>query len=107
MLGITVSFLFKLVVVIPNFMSIKCIGGNLCSLASSYWFYVRLRVVDETRVLLHSQGSSAAEFWNLTNDGLYCHFGGHNKMTNNLNDEATSLITHDTCQQVCLVCSTY
>lgn len=46
------------------------------------------------------KGSSAAEFWNLTRDGLYCHFGGHNKMTNNLNDEATSLITHDTCQQV-------
>jgi len=49
---------------------------------------------------LHSQGSSAAEFWNLTRDGLYCHFGGHNRMTNNLSDEVTSLIIHDTCQQV-------
>jgi hypothetical protein len=49
---------------------------------------------------LYSQGSSAAEFWNLTRDGLYCHFGGNNKTTNNLNDEATSLIIYDTCQQV-------
>ena len=50
------SFLFKLVVVDPYFMSIKCAGGNLCSLASSYWFYVRLRVADETRVLLAFTG---------------------------------------------------
>jgi hypothetical protein len=49
---------------------------------------------------LHPQGSSAAEFWKLTRDGLCCHFGGHNKMANNSNDEVTSLIIHDTCQQV-------
>jgi hypothetical protein len=56
---------------------------------------------------LHSQGSSAAEFWNLTRNGLYCHFGGHKKMTDNLNDEAASPIIHDTCHQVRLVRSTY
>ena len=55
MMDTAVSFLFKLTVVDPNFMSIKCIGGNLCCLAS-YWFYVRLRVVVETRVLLAFTG---------------------------------------------------
>jgi hypothetical protein len=55
----------------------------------------------------HPQGSSAAEFWNLTRNGLYCHFGGHNKVTNNLNDEVTSLSIDETCQQVRLHCSTY
>ncbi|GFG38543.1 hypothetical protein Cfor_01212 [Coptotermes formosanus] len=48
------------------------------------------------------KGSSAAEFWNLTRNGLYCHFGGHNKVTNNLNDEVTSLSIDETCQQVAI-----
>jgi len=37
-MDIAVSFLFKLVVVDPYFMSIKCAGGNLCSLASLIGF---------------------------------------------------------------------
>jgi hypothetical protein len=53
----------------------------------------------------YAQGSSAADFWNLTRNGLYCHFGGYNKVTHNLSMEVTSN-AHDTCRQVRLLYST-
>jgi hypothetical protein len=63
MIDIAVSFLFKLGVLDPKLyipdcevMSIKSINGNMCSVASSYLFYVKLRVVVKTRVLCVSTG---------------------------------------------------
>lgn len=73
----------------------------------SYLSFVKLRVVIEIVVLyyLYVQGSSASEFWNLTRNGLYCHFGGYSKMAHSLSNEVT-LNVHDTCRQVRLVYST-
>jgi hypothetical protein len=73
----------------------------------SYLSFVKLiRVVIEIGLYyLYAQGSSAAEFWNLTRNGFYCHFGGYSKAAHGLSNEVT-LNVHDTCRQVRLVYST-
>ncbi|XP_021930644.1 uncharacterized protein LOC110835079 isoform X2 [Zootermopsis nevadensis] len=52
--------------------------------------------------LLMSGGSSADEFLNLTRNGLYCHFGGHDKMAHNMSNEGMSTSIYDTCHQVAI-----
>jgi hypothetical protein len=52
------------------------------------------------------QGSSAAEFWNFTSNGLYCHFGGRNRVTHNMSMEVTPNV-RDTCRQVRYVTGHY
>lgn len=72
----------------------------------SYLSFVKLRVLIEIGLYyLYVQGSSAAEFWNLTRNGLYCHFGGYSKVAHSLSNEVT-LNVHDTCRQVRLHYST-
>ncbi|XP_069691545.1 uncharacterized protein [Periplaneta americana] len=61
---------------------------------------VALCWTDMTSVL--GKGSSAAEFFNLTRNGLYCHFGGHNKQAHNLSDDVTLVRNHEYCYQVTL-----
>ncbi|XP_021930645.1 uncharacterized protein LOC110835079 isoform X3 [Zootermopsis nevadensis] len=48
------------------------------------------------------KGSSADEFLNLTRNGLYCHFGGHDKMAHNMSNEGMSTSIYDTCHQVAI-----